>query len=200
MLSRGRSRGASSDTATRSGIARGEEAFAKLREGVAWAVHRGLSHAPEEATTHFDACWQDCFETHYQCKPGEPAPPDGLCSGAHRDPRGWLACVKWSHAEPSASFVNFGVRAPVPLGCAAIGASVVGAPWHHFEYGEVQWVNRLCRIDGYLVQISQHMLLREDELSHTDVSIFTERYLQFDEFVARGHAMATREAHLLSSD
>jgi hypothetical protein len=172
--------------------------MSQLRQRITWAVERGLPRPFAEVNAPLRACGEGLIATQFECKPGKVAPPDGLCSGANRDERGWLACMTWSYADPQASRVQFRTDASIPLTCAAIGAAAVGIPWHEVDEitGNARWMYRLCRIDGYRVVILQQRPVRDMQFVPTDIEIVSDDYLKFDSHAARLHELYDRQSEL----
>jgi hypothetical protein len=169
----------------------------QLRQRITWAVQRGLSRSSEEVNAPLRACGVELVTTQFECKPGHVAPPNGLCSGANRDERGWLACMTWSYTEPHASRVQLRIDASIPLTCASIGATADGVPWHEVdETGKARWLYRLCRIDGYRAVILQHTPFRDIQFAPTDIELVSDGYLKFDSHAARLYKLYDRHSEL----
>jgi hypothetical protein len=172
--------------------------MSQLRQRITWAVQRGLPRPSAEVNAPLRACGEGLIATRFECKPGQVAPPDGLCSGANRDERGWLACMTWSYADPQAARVQLRTDASIPLTCASIGAAAVGLPWYKVDEdaGKPRWLYRLCRIDGYRALILQHRLARDMQFVPTDIELVSDGYLKFDSQAARLHELYDRQSEL----
>src|SRR5688572_16743586 len=164
---------------------------------LAWAVERGLAKPQKEANAELRShCGKELVTTRSECKEGEPPPENGLCWASYEDSTGWGVCMTWSHADPSASRIEFKTRAPIPLTCEEMGATAFGSPWETSDTpgGRTNWLSRRCQTAGYLVEVLQFRAVYDGKLAGTILWLTSETYLKFDEHAARWHERNLKSA------
>jgi len=140
-----------------------------------WALGKGLASPADEANEPPRSWGHDVGE---ECKPGLPMPRGNVCAGVHSDTAGWRALLVWKYGDPTVVYAEYVGYAKLPLSCLELKSQEVGR-WES-DASPGLWIGGICRGESYHALVEQRSPGDGFGYARTRITIYTNRYTEFD--------------------